>query len=121
MEFREDAENKAAREAEAMKKRFQDQKDEADRKTAQAEADKEAAETKAEESAAAERKKIADEAEHQKAAAKKREDDQAHNKKINNEALTGILIAAEGISKEDAKNIVIAIAQGEIPHVTISY
>lgn len=105
---------KAKELADAETARLQKIADDAEKATADAE-------TKAEESAEAERKKIADEEAQKTIDAQKREDDQAHNKKINNEALTGILIAAAGISKEDAKNIVMAIARGEIRHVQISY
>jgi len=105
---------KAQQEADAETKRLQDIADKAEK-------DKADAETKAEESAESERQKIADEEKKKLAEAKKREDDKAHNKKINNEALTDILKAGQGVSKEDAKNIVIAIAQGKVKHVTISY
>ncbi len=61
------------------------------------------------------------------AAAKKAEDDAAakraadveHKKKINGQALAGI--TKLGVSEEHAKAIVIAIAKGEIPNVTIKY
>ncbi len=92
--------------------------------------------------AEAERKRIADKAALDKvlsdalaeAAAKqkiiddataKRNADTAHKAKINNEALAALanVIGAETsqLSTEYAKSIVIAIAEGKIPHVTITY
>jgi hypothetical protein len=52
-------------------------------------------------------------------AAKKRENNKKHHAKINNEALTGITHL--GVSRDDAINIVTAVAKGMIPHITIAY
>jgi len=105
---------KAKEETDAEAKRLQDVAD-------KAEQDKEDAEDRAKQAVDQERMKMQQVKQAEDDAAKKREDDQAHNKKINNEALADILIAAEGISAEDAKNIVIAIASGKVKHVKISY
>lgn len=73
-----------------------------------------------------ERKKIADQ---QAADAKAEEEAQAlrekntrHKGKINGEARDDIMLAlGDGYSEEDAKKLVVAIAQGKIRHVSIKY
>jgi hypothetical protein len=62
-------------------------------------------------------------------AAKDREENEAHNKKINNAAATAIKTILETVIFKDgeadlvstARAIVVAIAQGKIPHVKINY
>ena len=80
---------------------------------AQAERDKQAA-------IEAERARAAKQKADEEAAAAKREADHKHKAKINREALAAISIAA-GISEDQAKPIVEAIARGAVPHVHISY
>ena len=66
----------------------------------------------------AERQRIAE----QEAAAKaqaEREANKEHMRRINREALAGIM--AVGISEEQGKALIKAIASGAVPHVSISY
>lgn len=88
-----------------------------------AEADKIAAAEEAarREAAAAqrERDRIAAEKAAEDEAARQREADKAHRAEINN-AIVAALIEA-GISDDDAKVVVIAIARGRVPHVRIQY
>jgi hypothetical protein len=106
-----EAEEKAAAEA----KRIADDK---------AAADKEAVEDAAAEKA---RKKIADDAEAERKAAVAREADTKHRSKINNDVLAVIqpiieTLSVQGKSNEEiAKAIVVWIAKGDVPHITISY
>jgi len=51
--------------------------------------------------------------------AAKREADQAHKKKINNDALDALVLI--GVSPHLGKEIIIAVSQGRIPHITLSY
>jgi len=46
--------------------------------------------------------------------------DIAHRKKLNGEAVAGLMKAC-GLSEKDAQNVVIAIYKEQVPHVTISY
>ncbi len=52
-------------------------------------------------------------------AAKKREADKSHKKQINNAAKDALI--AVGIDCKNAKKAVIAIASGQVPHITIAY
>jgi len=145
------AEEKAAADAEAERQRTEKErlrieaekqaavdaaaKAESDRLAAiaKAESDRIAAEEKAkrDEEAAAqrERDKIAAEKKAEADALAAREADHAHKKKINNEAMgvihkliqdwSGSIEKSDG--EEAAKQIIIAIAKGEIPHVKIIY
>lgn len=56
-------------------------------------------------------------------AAKKREADLEHKKKINNEARNALqaIVDAGKLGDDPMKDIVVAIAQGKIPHVSIKY
>tara|TARA_R110000850_G_scaffold269167_3_gene401061 strand:+ start:15193 stop:16341 length:1149 start_codon:yes stop_codon:yes gene_type:complete len=74
----------------------------------------------AEQSAANERQRIADEAAEAKRQAEAREANKTHKSKINNAIVKAIMEASDA-TKEQAKNIVIAMAKREIPHTTISY
>jgi len=66
----------------------------------------------------AERKRVADEHEAARIKAEKIAANKAHQKKINNAALSALC----GIVKEaEAKEIISAIAKGEVPHITINY
>lgn len=139
-EEKEAAEKKAAEEKVAREKAEQDKKD-AEERAAKAEADriaaaeKAAADAKAAEERAEREKKEAEEAatkreqERQAAekkaeedAAAKREADLAHRKKINNEAKEDMEKAvADTDGTDPAKAIIIAIANGQIRHVRITY
>ena len=81
------------------------------------------AEKDAEAAAQRERDKIAAEKKAEEEALAKREADKNHKKKINNEIHTAILAAMdtnESLS-DQAKAIVIALANGSVPHVKIQY
>lgn len=69
--------------------------------------------------AANERRRIEAEQEAEVEAARKREANRTHRAKINRAAVTAL--REHGLSDEDAKATVIAIASGAIPNVTISY
>lgn len=73
-----------------------------------------------EEALAKERKRVADEKAREEKAQAERERNQAHKKKINNE-VAEMLNQQLKIPISDAKEIVIAIAQGKVPHVSIKY
>jgi hypothetical protein len=107
-----EAEQRAAKEkAEAERRAI-----EAEQRAKQAEAD---AERKAQEAVAreaAERRRIAEEEE---AARKRREDDEKHKLKIMESACKALL--AIGLSQESALSVVLAISNGKVPHISISY
>lgn len=113
--------------AEAQRVRLENEKKEADARAAKAEADRIAAEAKARSDAEAAAQKVRDDlAAQQKAeseAKAKREADVAHARKINNEALEDIRrVIHESVGSEDPmKDLVVAIAKGEIRHVSIRY
>lgn len=69
--------------------------------------------------AANERRRIEAEQEAEVEAARQREANRTHRAKINRAAVTAL--REHGLSDEDAKATVIAIASGAIPNVTISY
>ena len=93
-------------------------KAEADRKEA---AEKAERDRKAAEEAAAKRERDRIEAEKRQQAEEtaKREADKKHRAKINGEALAALVTA--GLSEDNARAAVTAIAKGEIPNVKISY
>jgi len=66
-----------------------------------------------------ERDRIEQERINEEIAAKNREANKAHKKKINNAALDAFVIS--GMNKTQAEKAIIAIAKGQIPHITISY
>lgn len=81
----------------------------------QAEDDKEAA-------IQVERKRQKDEATAKASAESARAADQAHKGKINREARDDIMLALDdGYSEQDAENIVVAIASGNVRHTKINY
>ncbi|AUR98069.1 coil containing protein [Vibrio phage 1.246.O._10N.261.54.E10] len=97
-------------------------KAEEDRKQreAQAKIDAEAAaKRQAEAAAAAERKAIADEEDRQKREAQQRENDKKHRTTVNRRNLAVLL--AMGISEDDGKKVITAIAKGELPDIRIYY
>jgi hypothetical protein len=81
--------------------------------------EKKQAKIDADNAAKAEREKIEVERLREKEAAEKREANTRHRKKINNEAVTSLMTA--GLTKDQAINVVTAIAKGLINNVTISY
>ena len=78
-----------------------------------------AAQKAAEQAAEAERKRIAEEAAEAKRLAQAREADKEHRIKINRAAL--VALVAEGLSEDDAKKAITAIAKGLVPNVRITY
>ncbi len=73
----------------------------------------------AEQAATRERERIEQERIAEEVAAKKREADKKHRAKINNAAVDALI--QSGLRTQWAKDAVIAIAKGQIPHVSISY
>ncbi|AUR86576.1 coil containing protein [Vibrio phage 1.086.O._10N.222.51.F8] len=69
--------------------------------------------------AAAERKAIADEKDRQKREAQQRENDKKHRTTVNRRNLAVLL--AMGISEDDGKKVITAIAKGELPDIRIYY
>lgn len=74
----------------------------------------------AERKAAAERKRIADEQEAEAAEQQRRDNDRAHRKTINN-AIVAELIECAGITADQGQKIVIHLAGGLVPNVTLKY
>jgi septal ring factor EnvC (AmiA/AmiB activator) len=102
-----DAAEKAAKDAtDAANKAAQDAIDEANRKAKEAQdaLDAQSAKEKAEEDAQA-----------------ARDADKAHRAKINNAIVAAIVAAVPSLSADNAKNIVAAILQGQVPNTTIKY
>ncbi len=130
---RQEAEEVAAR-AEVERRRVEQEKADAIARAEKAEADKRAAAAKAEDdkriaAEAAERdrlaaienerRRVAEEKAVADAATAKREADKKHRTKINNEALAALILL--GLTDDQGKAVVAAIARGEVPHVKISY
>lgn len=114
------AEAKAIRDAELAEERRAQEVEAAKQREAQAKIDAEAAaKRQAEQAAAAERKAIADEEARQKQEAQQRENDKKHRTTINRRNLAVLL--AMGISEDDGKKVITAIAKGELPDVRIYY
>lgn len=133
-----EAEAKAKADAEAAIKKAEQEKLEAQQQAKEAEerAKKEAQETlervkkaqiEAEERAErekqaavkAEKDRIAKEAQEKADAEARRQANENHRRKINREALDGLV--AIGISQDQAKEIITAIAKNEIPNISINY
>lgn len=127
-----EAEAKAAAERRELELKLQAEqaekaaaKAEADRLAAEAraEAEKMAAEQRAKDAAEAARqaeiKRMADELEAAKAEQKRREEDKAHRKAINNAALMAFV--ENGLTEDQAKLTITAIAKGAIPAIKIHY
>lgn len=116
----EDARLQAARDAEAAEARRIEQEKAAKAAAAQALKDAEIAAAKA---AADAKLKAEQDAEHQLHLAKKEEEKRAKNKahkaKVHNEAYEHLV--GLGLTEEQAKAVVIAIAKGEVPHVKLNY
>ena len=77
------------------------------------------AEQAAKQAAESERLRIKEEARQHEAAAKAREADKEHRIKINRAAL--VALVAAGISEDDAKTVITAIAKREVPNIRITY
>ena len=124
------AETKAKREAEelaakadAERKRMEREASEAIARAERAEADSRAAVAKADRDRAAaiyaERERVAKEKADETAAAAKREADKRHKGRINNAAVADLVKA--GLSEDQAKSAIIAIASGKVANVRIQY
>lgn len=114
------AEERAKRDAELAEQRRAQEAEAAKQREAQAKIDaQETAKRQAEQAADNERKRIAEEAEQEKQEAIKREADKKHRTQINRAALASLL--ALGISEEDGKTVIKAIARGDVPNVKIFY
>lgn len=112
---------RAAEQAEA-KRKADAEKAEADRKAAAERAEREKKEA-AERAAREERERIEAEKRKANAEAAARKADKKHKAKINNEVLTALMqfVGSGKSSEATAKDIVIAIASGKVPHTKISY
>lgn len=130
---RRETEEKAAREAKeaadrasAEQRRVEQEREAAEARAAKAEADRKAAEERAArekaEAVEAERRRAAAAKLAEEEAARKREANTKHKAKINGAARDALATHADGgLTLEQATSIVVAIATGKIPHVTISY
>jgi hypothetical protein len=112
-----DAADKAAQEAAQAiadaERRSEEAKAKAERDIADAKAE---ADRKAE----AERKRIEDEKATEEAEQRRRDQDYEHRKSVNNLVMSALTDAA-GISDKQAMLVVIALAKGQIPNVTLKY
>jgi len=126
-----DAAEKARVEAEE-KAKAEKAKVEREKAQAEAQAEKEKnarlqaerdAEVAKEQAATQERERIAAEQKAEEEAAAKREADKQHKAKIHNEILEAIQNAVDfgNLGEDPIKDIVVAIAKGEVPHVQINY
>ncbi len=126
-EARENALREAEEKIKAAEEKAAKQKAEDDRRIREAEDAKIAAEAKAkadsELAVQRERDRAETEKKKQEEEAKARENDRAHHAKINREVMEAIqiVINAHMSGKDTAKEIVIAIASGNVPHTKISY
>jgi hypothetical protein len=68
----------------------------------------------------AERRRLEEEQRQRDEEARRRERDKAHRAKVNNEAAAALVIGAD-ISADVAKRVVVAIAKGQVPHISIAY
>jgi len=114
-----EADERAAKEKAEMERKAQAERDEALRKQKEADESLKRAEQEKIKAVEAERAKIESEKQAELEATKKREADKAHRSNINNEALSGLVTL--GLTQEQAKAVVTAIAKGEIAHVSIKY
>jgi len=108
-EARISAEEKAKEEIEAANERERLAKEQAEIEAKNA----------AEEATRRERKRVEDERIAEEKEQKKRESDKKHKSLINNEAVGGL--TSHGLTDQAAKAVVILIAQGKVPYVSISY
>lgn len=116
-----EAEEKARFEAE----RVQREKAEAEQREARLKAEKEAAELRAVQAAENERKRIEAEQFAQAEAARKAEEarlaDVEHRQQVHREAFNGIQALCLGIPEAQIKELILAIRDGKVPHVSIKY
>ena len=109
-----DAEAKAIADADEAERRIKEAEEAKIAAEARAKLESEQAVQRERERAAAEQKRLDDEA-------KARENDRAHHAKINNEVMAALAALDCVLGEVPAKAITIAIAEGKIPHVKISY
>lgn len=113
----------AAKAEEALRASEARAKADAEEAARKAEADRIAAEEKAKRdrdaAVEAERKRVADAQEAEAKEKARREANKKHRAKINNEIVDGLVAA--GLLREQAVVAVVAIAKGDVRHVTISY
>lgn len=129
-----EAREQAEREASAERVRIEGEKAAAEQRAkdaeARAEADKIEAERKAKEAAEqaardriaaveAERKRAADEQAKVDAERVKREQDKAHREEFDGEVVEALMGCA--LTRDEARGVLLAVAKGLIPHVTINY
>lgn len=107
---------KAAREKEAADQAMRD----AEHREEQALREKEAAEVRAAKATQDEKDRVAQVKKDEDAATEKRESNQKYKAGINNKALVALCNNA-GLSKDQAKAVVIAISSGKIPNIKIAY
>lgn len=116
-----EAEEKARFEAE----RVQREKAEAEQREARLKAEKEAAELRAVQAAENERKRIEAEQFAQAEAARKAEEARLanveHRQQVHREAFNGIQALCLGIPEAQIKELILAIRDGKVPHVSIKY
>lgn len=110
------AEARRKAEAERAELELKLRAEQAEARARQAEAD---AKARAEQAAKAERDRIEAEAKAAEQERQAREANRAHCAKVNREALAALM--AEGLSEEDGKKALKAIAAGRVPRVSISY
>jgi len=114
------AKEKLAEEERAEAKRASDEAEQAAKNAElKAKEAKEQASRDVEAAAQKERDRIENERLAEEVAAKRRESDKKHTKKINN-AISDALVMA-GLTKEQAKNAIVAIVKGKVPYTKISY
>lgn len=124
-----EAAEKATREAEEKARfeaeRVQREKVEAEQREAQLKAEKEAAELRAVQAAENERKRIEAEQFAQAEAARKAKEaclaNVEHRQQVHREAFNGIQALCLGIPETQIKELILAIRDGKVPHVSIKY
>ena len=109
----------AARERAAAAEREAAQKRRAEAAEQQAVAARAQAERERQQAVEAERKRAADAKAAQDAEDAKRAANKAHRAKINNAVLTALTGA--GMAEQEARDLIVRVARGEIPHMSIAY
>lgn len=120
---RQEAADRERKEREAREAAERREKEAAEKAKRDAQEAAERAEREKQEAIESERKRIEDERRKEEEERLKRESDKKHRAKINNEAKDAIQkVVDETKTGDDAvKAIIVAIASGKIPHVTINY
>ena len=124
-----EATEKATREAEEKARfeseRVQRERAESEQREARLKAEKEAAELRAVQAAENERKRIEAEQAAKAEAARKAEEarlaDVEHSQQVHREAFNGIQALCLGIPEAQIKDLILAIRDGKVPHVSIKY